>query len=99
MRRNVSTTAEILSFSAGALIGAGIALLYAPKTGQEMRTKVGDAAKDAITKMKEAAKTQAMLNSNLCKGRDYAEEKVSALSSATEESLEALRNGTNDQRL
>jgi gas vesicle protein len=91
MRRHASTTAEVVSFSAGAIVGAGLALLYAPKTGQEVRAKVGDVTEDAISKMKDvAAETQEKLNRNLRKGRDYAEEKASALSSAVAESQETF---------
>jgi gas vesicle protein len=91
MRRHVSTTAEVVTFSAGAIVGAGLALLYAPKTGHEMRAKVGDVTEDAITKMKEmTAETQEKFNRNLRKGREFAEEKVSALSSAAEEATETL---------
>ncbi|MBJ6802697.1 YtxH domain-containing protein [Geomonas propionica] len=86
MRRHASTTAEVVSFSAGALVGAGLALLYAPKTGTEMREKVSDVTGDAIAKMKGlTAEAQDKLNRNLRRGREYAEEKVSELSSNIEE--------------
>jgi gas vesicle protein len=86
MRRHASTTAEVVSFSAGALVGAGLALLYAPKPGHEVREKVSDVTEDAITKMKNmTAEAQEKLNRNLKKGRDYAEEKVAALSPQPEE--------------
>lgn len=88
MRRHghASTTAEVVSFSAGALVGAGLALLYTPKTGHEMREKVSDVTGDAITKMKGlTTEVQDKLNRNLRKGREYAEEKVSELSSNAEE--------------
>ncbi|QWV95718.1 YtxH domain-containing protein [Geomonas oryzisoli] len=86
MRRHASTTAEVVSFSAGALVGAGLALLYAPKTGHEMREKVSDVTGDAIAKMKGLTEdVQDKLNRNLRRGRDYAEEKVSELSSNIEE--------------
>ncbi|MBU5614743.1 YtxH domain-containing protein [Geomonas azotofigens] len=86
MRRHASTTAEVVSFSAGALVGAGLALLYAPKTGHEMREKVSDVTGDAIAKMKGmTAEAQDKLNRNLRRGREYAEEKVSELSSNIEE--------------
>ena len=91
MRRHASTTAEVVSFSAGALFGAGLALLYAPKTGQEMRAQVGDATEDAISKMKDlTAETQEKINKNLRKGRDYAEGKAAALSSGAEEAIETI---------
>ncbi|WP_129127598.1 YtxH domain-containing protein [Geomonas oryzae] len=88
MRRHghASTTAEVVSFSAGALVGAGLALLYAPKTGHDMREKVSDVTGDAIAKMKGlTTEVQDKLNRNLRKGREYAEEKVSELSSHVEE--------------
>ncbi|TSK05376.1 MAG: YtxH domain-containing protein [Geobacter sp.] len=88
MRRHghASTTAEVVSFSAGALVGAGLALLYTPKTGHEMREKVSDVTGDAISKMKGlTTEVQDKLNRNLRKGREYAEEKVSELSSNVEE--------------
>lgn len=85
-RHHTSTTAEVVSFSAGALVGAGLALLYAPKTGHEMREKVSDVTGEAISKMKGyTAEAQDKLNRNLQKGREYAEEKASAFSSKVEE--------------
>jgi len=90
MRRHASsTTTEVVSFSAGALIGAGLALLYAPKTGHEMREKVSDVTGDAVAKMKGlTAEAQEKLNRNLRKGREFAEEKASELSSVAEEAKE-----------
>jgi gas vesicle protein len=91
MRRHASTTAEVVSFSAGAIIGAGLALLYAPKSGHEIREQVGDVTEDAITKMKDLTATaQEKFNRNLKKGRDYAEGKAAALSSTVEEVPEQL---------
>ena len=88
MKKHVSTT-EVVSFSAGALVGAGLALLYAPKTGHEMREKVSDVTGNAISKVKGmTADAQEELNRNLQKGREYAEEKAAALSSAAEEAKE-----------
>ena len=85
-RHHASTTAEVVSFSAGALVGAGLALLYAPRTGHEAREKVADATSEAISKMKGyASEAQEKLNRNLQKGREYAEEKASEFSSAAED--------------
>ena len=86
MKRHASTTAEVVSFSAGALVGAGLALLYAPKTGHDMREKVSDVTGNAISKMKGlTAEAQDRLNRNLEKGREYAEEKASEFSAEVEE--------------
>ena len=41
-----------LSFLAGAAVGAGLALLYAPKTGKELREKIGELTDDAVGKIK-----------------------------------------------
>lgn len=38
-----------VAFVAGGLIGAGLALLYAPVTGKEARKKIGDLAGDIRT--------------------------------------------------
>jgi gas vesicle protein len=43
------------AFLAGALVGAGIALLFAPKTGPEMREQIADWAQRAREKAREAA--------------------------------------------
>lgn len=89
MKRHASTTAEVVSFSAGALIGAGLALLYAPKTGHDMRERVTDVTGNAISKVKGmTADAREKLNSNLKKGHDYAEAKASALSAEAEEAKE-----------
>ena len=83
MRRHhhTSTTAEVVSFSAGALVGAGLALLYAPKTGNEMREKISDASSNAMTKMKSYGReAQEKMNEKFEKGREFAQEKASEFS-------------------
>ncbi len=40
----------VLAFLAGGLIGAGLALLYAPMSGRETREKIGGLAGDLKTK-------------------------------------------------
>jgi gas vesicle protein len=85
-RHHTSTTAEVVSFSAGALVGAGLALLYAPKTGQEMREKVSDVTGDAIAKMKGmTAEAQEKISQKMQRGREFAEEKAAQFSEAKEE--------------
>ena len=89
MRRHASTTAEVVSFSAGALVGAGLALLYAPKTGHEVREKISDATDSAIARMKGlTTEAQEKLNRKLERGREYAEEKVSTFSSSAKDTGE-----------
>uniref|UniRef100_C6E243 YtxH domain-containing protein n=1 Tax=Geobacter sp. (strain M21) TaxID=443144 RepID=C6E243_GEOSM len=85
-RHHTSTTAEVVSFSAGALVGAGLALLYAPRTGHEMREKVSDVTGDAIAKMKGmTAEAQEKLSQKMQRGREFAEEKAVEFSESKEE--------------
>jgi len=44
--------AAILAFIAGAAVAAGAALLFTPKTGREIREKLGEAKEDALEKLK-----------------------------------------------
>lgn len=53
--RNNETTA-ILAFLTGAALAAGITLLLTPKTGKEVREKIGEAKDEAFDKLKFCAK-------------------------------------------
>lgn len=48
--------AAILAFLTGAVIAAGVTLLLTPKTGKEVREKIGEAKDDAFDKLKCCAK-------------------------------------------
>ena len=43
---NCNTGGVVVAFLAGGLIGAGLALLYAPVAGQEARVKITDVVED-----------------------------------------------------
>ncbi|GFO67050.1 hypothetical protein GMLC_06290 [Geomonas limicola] len=91
MRRHASTTAELVSFSAGAIVGAGLALLYAPKPGHEVRKRVSNATDEAITKMKDlTTDVQQKVNSKLQRGRQYAETKAAEFTATAEETTDQL---------
>ena len=47
-----SEQAELLAFLAGAAVAAGAALLFTPKTGREVRERLGEAKDDALDKLK-----------------------------------------------
>jgi len=49
-------TAAILAFFAGAALAAGAAMLLTPKSGREMREKLGDVTDDAVGKIKDAVR-------------------------------------------
>ncbi|MDA8156374.1 MAG: YtxH domain-containing protein [Actinomycetota bacterium] len=46
MSKNNAATV-IMSFALGGLVGAGVALLFAPQSGQKTRRKIIDAVEDA----------------------------------------------------
>ena len=86
---NVGTV--LLSFVAGAAVGAGIALLYAPKTGRELRESIRDLTDDAVDKIKEYTKeAQEKVKSSLEEGKDIFMEKKTIISSAIEAGKEAM---------
>lgn len=83
--------AVLLSFLAGAAVGAGVALLVAPKTGEEIRNKIKVLADDAIDKIKEyTSEAQEKIKSTIEDGKDIISEKKSILTSAIEAGKEAI---------
>ncbi len=82
----------LVSFVAGAAIGAGLALLYAPKSGSEMRESIADFAEDAVDKIKEYTKeAQDKIKTALDEGKETIIEKKSILASAIEAGREAMK--------
>ncbi len=80
-----------LSFLAGAAVGAGLALLYAPKTGKELREKISDLTEDAVGKIKEyASEAQEKIKTTIEDGKDVYKEKKSIITSAIEAGKEAM---------
>lgn len=81
----------ILSFFIGGLIGAGIALLVAPKSGAETRKQIKEFAEEAkdkaetyIEKVKEKA------SAAVEKGKEFIEKEKSIIKSAVEAGKEAF---------
>lgn len=88
----VSTGTVIVSFLAGAALGAGLALLYAPKSGRETREQIADLADDAVEKIKEYAKeAQTKIVAAFEEGQEAIREKKSILASAIEAGREAMQ--------
>lgn len=82
----------LVSFVAGAAIGAGLALLYAPKSGAEMRESIADFTEDAVDKIKEYTKeAQEKIKTALDEGKEAIIEKKSVLASAIEAGREAMK--------
>jgi len=74
----------LLAFLAGGLIGAGLALLYAPSSGREMREKIGGMAGDL--KDKAGQVTGEMKQ----KVENFVEEERSVLKAAYDAGREAM---------
>lgn len=82
----------LVSFMAGAAIGAGLALLFAPKSGSEMRETIADFAEDAVDKIKEYTKeAQEKIKTAIDEGKETFTEKKSILTSAIEAGREAMK--------
>lgn len=89
--RGVGAGTVFLSFLAGAVVGAGLALLYAPKTGEELRGQITDLADDAIDKIKEITRdAQDKIVSTFEEGKETIMEKKTILSSALQAGKEAM---------
>lgn len=90
--KGISAGTVLVSFVAGAAIGAGLALLYAPKSGSEMRETLSDLAEDAVDKIKEYTKeAQEKIKTAIDEGKDVIVEKKSILASAIEAGREAMQ--------
>lgn len=88
----ISTSTVLVSFLAGAALGAGLALLYAPKSGRETREQIADLADDAACRIKEYTRdAQEKIREALDDGKELLREKKSILSSAIEAGKEAIQ--------
>jgi gas vesicle protein len=89
--KGISASTVFLSFMAGAAVGAGLALLVAPKTGKELREKISDLTDDAVAKIKDyASEAQSKITATLEDGKELIKEKKSIISSAIEAGKEAM---------
>jgi gas vesicle protein len=87
----VNASTVFMSFLAGAAMGAGLALLVAPKTGKELREKIADLTDDAVSKIKDyASEAQTKITATLEEGKEIIKEKKSIISSAIEAGKEAM---------
>lgn len=90
--KGISAGTVLVSLVAGAAVGAGLALLFAPKSGSEMRETLADLAEDAADKIKEYAKeAQEKIKTAVEDGKETIVEKKSILASAIEAGREAMQ--------
>ena len=88
----------ILWFLAGLGIGAAVGILYAPKSGEETRQQLRDAAeqgRDVVKERAQQAKDQAGPWAD--KGRDYLNNQKEQVRSAYEAGRQAYREATTEE--
>jgi len=89
--RGTNLATVVVSFLAGAAIGSGLALLFAPKTGREVRDQIKELTEDAVDKIKDYAKdAQDKLKATYESGKEVVMEKKSIISSAIDAGKEAM---------
>jgi gas vesicle protein len=89
---NSSTSTVLLAILGGAVVGAALALLYAPQSGRRTRQKLRDLAEDAEDRMRDLAdKAGTCLEGAehkgaewLQKGQDFVDEKKRQMASAVD---------------
>ena len=85
-----SASSVFLSFILGGLVGAGVALLMAPRSGKETREKLVGMAEDAKGKATDyAGQVKEKISSTVEHGKEFVEGKKSLVSSAVEAGKEA----------
>lgn len=91
MAEKCTSTGAMLSFLAGAAVGTGLALLYAPKTGKEVRGQITDFSNETVTKMKGyGSQAQEKVKGFYNAGRDMFREKKEQMSSSMEAGEEPM---------
>ena len=85
-----SSGSVLLSFLLGGVVGAGLALLFAPQSGRETRQKIKDLTDDVKEKSAEYVnQVKEKATSLVEEGKGYYDEKKSILKSAVEAGKEA----------
>jgi gas vesicle protein len=85
-----STGNVLLSFFIGGLIGAGVALLIAPKTGEETRRMIKELTEDAKEKAEDyVGQVKSKATTYVEKGKDFIEKERSVITKAVEAGKEA----------
>jgi gas vesicle protein len=85
-----SAGSVLLSFLLGGMVGAGLALLMAPQSGQETRRRIRELAEDVKGKASEYVEhTKERVSATVGKGKEMFEGQKSALAAAIEAGKEA----------
>ena len=87
-----------LWFLAGLGIGAAVGILYAPKSGGELRQQLREAAEDGSNAVRERARqARAQAGTWADKGRDYLSQQKDQIRSAYEAGRQAYREATGEE--
>lgn len=87
-----------LWFLAGLGIGAAVGVLYAPKSGDELRQQIREVAEDGRNSVKERARqAREQAGTWADKGRDYLNQQRDQIRSAYEAGRQAYREATGEQ--
>jgi gas vesicle protein len=80
----------LLSFLLGGMVGAGVALLMAPKSGEETRERIKELAEEVKEKAEGyVGQVKGKVTSAFDSGKDLLDEKKSVISAAIEAGKEA----------
>jgi len=85
-----SSGSVLLSFLLGGMVGAGLALLMAPQSGEETRRRIRELADEVKDKATDyVGQTRERVMSTVEKGKEALDEKKSAITAAFEAGKEA----------
>ena len=85
-----SSGSVLMSFLLGGLVGAGLALLFAPKSGSDTRQMIKEFAGDVKDKAQHYVEdVKGKVTSGIDKGKGYYQDKKSMISSAFEAGKDA----------
>jgi gas vesicle protein len=88
----------LLSFFIGGLIGAGVALLTAPKTGEETRRMIKELAEDVKEKAEDyIGQAKDAATAYVEKGKDFIEKEKDIITKTMEAGKEAYKKETNSE--
>lgn len=89
---NSSGSSLVLSFILGGVVGAAVAILFAPWEGRQTREKIKDLADEMKDKTNQfSGEWKEKASGYLEKGKEFVEQKKSALSSAFDAGREAMK--------
>lgn len=98
MSENDGGGAGFLWFLAGLGIGAAVGILYAPKSGGELRQQLREVAEDGSNTVKERARqAREQAGTWAEKGRDYLNQQRDQIRSAVEAGRHAYREATGEE--